>query len=75
MPSGYTVNDVDLDNIFYPKLLRSTKAADVGFTILGEDISNRYEPLKLGNAGKISYDTNFKKSSTCLLYTSDAADE
>lgn len=42
MPSNFKANNTDLDSIFLP--LRTTKRANVGYSVAGTDISNLYEP-------------------------------
>lgn len=59
MASGYTVGGVDLDSIFMA--LVGTKRADVGFSVAGQDISNRYEPI---GDGVVTNVTNYKSGVT-----------
>jgi len=69
MPSNITVNGVDLDSIF--DALETTKRADVGYSVSGVDISNRYEPSSGGD--QIAYNTNYTSVGTDLRYLFRAA--
>jgi hypothetical protein len=69
MPSGYLVNNTDLDSIF--DALETTKRADVGYSVSGVDISNRYEPSSGGD--QIAYNTNYTSVGTDLRYLFRAA--
>lgn len=64
MASGYLVNSTDLDDIFLA--LETTKRADVGYSVGGVDISNRYEPSSGGD--QIGYDTHYTSTGTDLRY-------
>jgi hypothetical protein len=70
MPSGYLVNSIDLDDIF--DALETTKRADVGYSVSGVDISNRYEP-SAGSYDQIGYNTNYSSAGTDLRYLFRAA--
>lgn len=49
MPSGYTVNGVDLDSIFAPWHTGWPQAPATGYKIAGVDLNARYAPLSTGS--------------------------
>jgi hypothetical protein len=65
MASGYLVNNTDLDDIF--DALETTKRANIGYSVSGVDISNRYEP-SAGSYDQISFDTHYTSTGTDLRY-------
>jgi hypothetical protein len=65
MAVNYTVNGVDLDNIFAPRT--GTKRADIQLLYNGVDLSNTYES-STSSADQISYNTGFQTNGTDLRY-------
>lgn len=59
MPSGYTVNSTDLDDIFAPLgSLGGTPVNAVGFNVGASDLYLRYEPISASDQ-QIPYNTNY----------------
>lgn len=59
MPTGYTVDGVDLDTLFKPRI--GTALPATGYIVSSQDLANRYEASR-GPSDRLSILTGFKNS-------------